>query len=572
MIRWIRTLMLLAVALAVVKWSASGAVGPGGAGLDASAQAFINRVGVTNSKAKARIDGYVRDLKNFGIWTNHLDTIIGSSLLNPSSGSNILTLKGWATVRTTNHVNQSLLGLNVESGIQFLSFNVPDTRTYSILVKFRSVIGYQTDGAVVTALDAATGSNYAHHLGVAYSPIAYNGIETISNNISARTAVQFNAVAGTQGASATDSYEHAVLWTSDNAGRLNTYVDGYPSQTSGATNQIMLSPLTVLTLGNYMSGTDVYPSTLWRGVINSVTIWSTPLSSVQASNATMVSRWLNHSSENLIIEGDSTSQHSVGSPTISWPYHYYLQPAVSNNLVVYSVAAGGDPAANMRLTYTNQIRPLAPGAFGVDEATLVFAPGINDLLAGTAAATIFSHVSEVVRNAAGDGFKVWLATVPPSMSYSAAQQTQRTLLNDLILTNQMTVERVLRRDVLYSITNTASGVDFAADGLHFTSDGYRKMAGLVGASGRFREPGPASEFSASLNFPSTSSGAVSSLVITANGTYPGDRVALFVPNVSSTVIGSYYGVASNDTVHVIFVPTAAAQDPAVGTFTAVVTR
>lgn len=79
--------------------------------------------------------------------------------------------------------------------------------------------------------------------------------------------------------------------------------------------------------------------------------------------------------------------------------------------------------------------------------------------------------------------------------------------------------------------------------------------------------------SATLDFGSTSSGAVADLAITVTGAASGDVVSVGVPQGSATgIIGSYSGFASNNTVFVRFVPTAATQDPASGTFKVLVTK
>lgn len=79
--------------------------------------------------------------------------------------------------------------------------------------------------------------------------------------------------------------------------------------------------------------------------------------------------------------------------------------------------------------------------------------------------------------------------------------------------------------------------------------------------------------SATLDFGSTSSGAVADLAITVTGAASGDVVSVGVPQGSATgIIGTFSGFASNNTVFVRFIPTAATQDPASGTFNVLVTK
>lgn len=540
-----------------------------GGGFEDESTSYFSRVGITNVYAKERINGYVEAMKRFGLYSTLTDAVLGSSYLNPTTGSNMATLKGVYTTLSTNQINLNKHGFSVQSGIGFTTLGIPDTRTFTLTATIRNISGYQTDGGTWMALDSATGSNVATHFQGQYSPTPYNGVMTVSNNAIARGCVQFGVTPGTQGAVVTDAIDHHIALTCNGAGVMKTYVDGYLIQTSGATNALMDSALTRLTLGNYMSGATAWPAALWRGEINHVAVWNSVLSDSQVSNAFHCARWLRWPTKNFVIEGDSTSQHNINTPTESWPYHYFLTYPGSNNVAIFSVAAGGDTAANMRLTYTNQIRPLRPKNFGVDESILVLSPGINDIIAGTSGATTWTYIDEMIRAAALDGFEVWMSTLPQSLYYSAAQQTQRTLLNELILTNQHNVAKIIRRDMLYSSTNA---VDFNADGLHYSTIGYRKMAQLVAGQGEVRPQGPFLLGSASLNFGSTGLGAIAGLTITVAGAQLGDKVLLTVPAAASSVAGSYYAVASNDVVHVIFVPTSAAQDPAAGTFEVQVTR
>ncbi len=79
--------------------------------------------------------------------------------------------------------------------------------------------------------------------------------------------------------------------------------------------------------------------------------------------------------------------------------------------------------------------------------------------------------------------------------------------------------------------------------------------------------------SATLDFPSTTVGAVSDLPITVTGAADGDAVQVGAPQGSCTgIIGSYSGFASNNTVFVRFTSTGTAQDPASGTFKVIVTK
>lgn len=77
--------------------------------------------------------------------------------------------------------------------------------------------------------------------------------------------------------------------------------------------------------------------------------------------------------------------------------------------------------------------------------------------------------------------------------------------------------------------------------------------------------------SATLNFASQSLGGVEDLPITVTGAADGDAVSIGVPSGATTgIAGSFTGFASNGVVFVRFVSTAATQDPASGTFKALV--
>jgi len=79
--------------------------------------------------------------------------------------------------------------------------------------------------------------------------------------------------------------------------------------------------------------------------------------------------------------------------------------------------------------------------------------------------------------------------------------------------------------------------------------------------------------SATLDFASTSSGAVADLPITVTGASDGDVVQLGVQSTSvGPVIGSYMAWASNGVVYVRWTPTAATQNPNSATFKVVVMK
>jgi len=78
---------------------------------------------------------------------------------------------------------------------------------------------------------------------------------------------------------------------------------------------------------------------------------------------------------------------------------------------------------------------------------------------------------------------------------------------------------------------------------------------------------------ASLDFPSTATGAVSDLTLALSGAVLGDAVCIGVPNVSVAGSTMYSGwVSAANTVTVRFLNVGSAQDPAAGTFRATIVR
>jgi len=78
---------------------------------------------------------------------------------------------------------------------------------------------------------------------------------------------------------------------------------------------------------------------------------------------------------------------------------------------------------------------------------------------------------------------------------------------------------------------------------------------------------------ASLDFPSTATGAVSDLTLALSGAVLGDAVCIGVPNVSVAGSTMYSGwVSASNTVTIRFLNVGSAQDPAAGTFRATIVR
>ena len=178
-----------------------------------------------------------------------------------------------------------------------------------------------------------------------------------------------------------------------------------------------------------------------------------------------------YTSIHVSYEGDSIV--SQGNPT--WPNYiatYDPHLAKAGNVVNYGQS--GDRMVSMVGEYATQAhlnRPTKP----TDEGWFFLHGGGNDLVDGTSGATVYGYLQSIWASARADGYKVVAMTITPR-GFTAPQEAQRQILNNLILSDPTQYDYVIRPDVLL---NDPSNANYYYDTTHPTVLGAQLIAQLV---------------------------------------------------------------------------------------------
>lgn len=173
--------------------------------------------------------------------------------------------------------------------------------------------------------------------------------------------------------------------------------------------------------------------------------------------------------------GDSITYTAISRAPIPWPHiiEDALNAQYPGDYTVSNYGTPGHTAAQNLTTWTNSIR-------GKGYEILIVLTGVNGLLAGTAGATVWTSINQIVDEAKTDGMTVVLITILPFKSYigwSAAIQTQ----TDTVLTS-IRAEPGLTVLDLYPSWEQSAGDDILkvsydiGDGLHPNQTGVEQLA------------------------------------------------------------------------------------------------
>lgn len=134
----------------------------------------------------------------------------------------------------------------------------------------------------------------------------------------------------------------------------------------------------------------------------------------------------------IVCLGDSLTAGATGAEVTPWPQ--LLRSNLAPNKAVANQGVGGAVVADMQATYTARLKGL--GYYGC-----VLMAGINDIIAGTSAATIWTAYEALVDEMLADGLKVLCLTAPPfglHASWTAGKQTELLALRTSILAKSST--------------------------------------------------------------------------------------------------------------------------------------
>jgi lysophospholipase L1-like esterase len=173
--------------------------------------------------------------------------------------------------------------------------------------------------------------------------------------------------------------------------------------------------------------------------------------------------------------GDSLTEGATG--IYPWPARVTANLR-STSYAVANQGKSGGTASDANTRWTNQVK--GQGFHG-----LVLFIGINDILAGTSAATIFTSISATVTDALAQGIPVVVMTLSPFgtyVSWTSGKQTQWAALNTSI--RALAGVTVLDAASFMADPNNAANLNPAydfGDGLHFNDTGFVAMAAQVQA-------------------------------------------------------------------------------------------
>lgn len=218
----------------------------------------------------------------------------------------------------------------------------------------------------------------------------------------------------------------------NNAADLNVYVDGFLASNKTSSLTAVTSNLDRMILGQRQVTASTYDSQ-YEGIVQAALLFSRVLTAAEHRTVERALRLLNPRRKNLVTYGDSlTAQISDATRTGgNWPLQLTkFRPFADHRL--YNVAKNGWTAATGASSFDGRVNYFEPdntAVFGTDFIVLF---GTNDVLASTAAATIWGNIQSICRQARAIGYRTFVATVPDSAAFDAGMDTIVGTLNGLI--------------------------------------------------------------------------------------------------------------------------------------------
>ncbi len=461
-----------------------GGVGGGRSVYETETVEFANRAGVSNAFALSRLDGFVKDAKRFSLWSKIYDVVPLSSVMQSSNGNDLATMKAkFSTLHTTNGPLRGRRGI---------SFDGTDDRIWGIT---RDVLPAFTVAITVAGSTNNTGTPVTFEfldsgLTKYHGVKAFSGVYDQSYYFSAGLGGAFTfdnlihyEVGGPfRGYSHEDPVRKVISIGHDNSGSGNSraWANGANTLLAGtATTRRFTTGASRLNLGSSLiSGT---PSGFWRGVQTCVVICNSMLSHVESSNLVECVRWLDPSTENLVILGDSFSdQQTPAGPYAyweSWPSAMELFPSISNRFWMVNSSYNGVQAAGFN--YEAGVKPFAPGKGGVESATAIIYLGYNDAFVGALGTAIWASLNSLAERARADGFRVGIVTIPMNRRVVANTSVSESATNvltftGLTLSNRENFNFILRLDSVIGSTNQPGM--WNSDGIHLLGPGQEVVA------------------------------------------------------------------------------------------------
>lgn len=462
----------------------------GGSSVDSDAQSFITAAGVSNLVGQTRLDGFVKSMKLYGLWSLAIDAVPLSSLMQPSNGVSLVSMKSRFTTLTNLGAIRGVRGMSFD-GVNDLLYGRLDTdlTTFSASVIIQGSTNY-TSAAIPGWFGMYnTAASQYHILGAVSGAYDTSYLLTQGDgggNVGSGL-ITYDVGGPFRGYTHMDTVRKYVTWAHNTDTHSNTlaFVNG---SNNLLTNTLTARTFTVgastVVLGaRYDTGT---PSEFAKCNSAGFVIFNSRLTHTQASNLVECMRWLDPAPENLVIAGDSMSRQLDPTATYAfwegWPSAMELFPSISNRFAIFNNAYNGVAAANF--SYALNIAPYAPNRGGVAASTLIIWLGYNDFNGGAMGPTVFTSVNTLAERARADGFRVVVA-LPPLGATIINGATTLAVSNvlkyhNLILTNRENFDAVVRLDNVFGshVTNVTA-TPWQDDGLHPNATGEAAVAQVM---------------------------------------------------------------------------------------------
>jgi len=447
---------------------------------DSDAQAYIDRVPITDPIQALKIHQFVAGIKSLGLCTNV--ALMADFLNNAGTGTQAYSIAG-NDIFLQAGVTWSTNGLEFSgsSGVYaIVTNNFGSTLSaYTIIAAFKcgntsqanSVISGNGDSAYGPALlvhgserqsnQVAPGWIY-HDWGTAATTDA-GAVNYAGRVAKDRSATGFNQIAFVTKSASLFSAQGGMerVWQYS----TNSMADAYNGSAT------------------WRLGSDLDGNNRLTGSIAFVAVIKQQLTQSQIHNfrrlyqATIGSSYLPRI--NVIGEGDSLTAGAGGFD--GWMANLQTNAVWGPVMNKRIIATGGEVTSQM----LSQV-PTQGGIFrhewrNADKTWVILWGGANDVNA-TAPATTLANLQSISSAYRGYGWKVGVCTIIPSAGHNGTGETNRTALNTLIKAATSSFDAIIDLAAVTELQTTSNTNYFQGDGIHLTPSGQDKVAAKIVAT------------------------------------------------------------------------------------------
>lgn len=182
----------------------------------------------------------------------------------------------------------------------------------------------------------------------------------------------------------------------------------------------------------------------------------------------------------LVCDGDSLT---FGLNLLYSQAYPFLISADKNTNAVWDFGIPSQTVATMAANAASKIDGVYPQTSGYTYRIASLLAGINDCLAGTAAATIEANIQSWWQGRKSAGYKVLGMTITPAASVTGANETIRQTVNTWIRANHATYcDYFADLDGDARLQDTSNTTYYQGDGTHYTATGQQVVQSLIEAA------------------------------------------------------------------------------------------